>query len=161
MMVTLDGALWLAQPSDDGDGFVIYNESGYRHITRKEAEAMADAERRKLKTITITLHGRDDLDGPNCGLPEALAELAPWAGELLNKVPPEYRDRVKFEVSHESDHDSCWTAARVYYERLETEGERDARVAEEDALNRRRDEEELARHRRNVEALEARLKAMG
>lgn len=116
-----------------------------------------ELERHRTKMLTITLNENNtDRVLPNCGVPELLVELGPWAERLLAEVPAEYRDRVKFEVKTEYDYDGpSYADVHVYYERPETKAERDARAAEDRAARK----SQAADYRNRELAELARLKA--
>jgi hypothetical protein len=101
------------------------------------------------QTLTIYLHSSSEY----INMP--LAEAVQWLQSLLNEVPAEHRDNAHFSVELEYDYDGPTTLDfQVFYNRVETQEEADAREA--DDVKRKEDSKryEIARLRSNLERLE-------
>jgi len=71
-----------------------------------------------------------DSDKPQQSVPGNLAECVKFLAEILESVPEEHRDSVLIEHKTEERYDYYNTRTLIYYYRMETEEECQARVEE-------------------------------
>ncbi len=107
------------------------------------------------QTVRVKLHPESYDAEVNTALPDAIE----WLNELLESVPPEYRDQTAFVVELERGHydESDSLTFDIYYDRPETDGELATRLAESAAYAAARQREQESRERAEFERLNAKF----
>ena len=88
--------------------------------------ALPKLDRKTIKEYVLVTGEYDD-DDNRPAFPEFLAATIAYLTELLESVPSEFRDKVKFEFGDDGDWDGAHPQISIWYERLETDEELAAR----------------------------------
>jgi len=85
----------------------------------------------KRQEITVTLYEHDIYGSVISGEygDDSLRDFIEFFQQLLDKVPPEYRDTAAVSIDSCMEYDSAYCAIEVYYKRPETDEEMETRVS--------------------------------